>query len=695
MKLHLQMLERLITLQSQEPKDLRALFDDLIGDVKDIDTSGSHPVFTVETLANRGDHLSALGIARELSARSLTPVKIPSSVSELPNKPVSLVVRNETDKCSRYAAMEMALSDDLAIPSEIKSIVGSAEDRPAIVDFLNYIQLEIGQPMHAFDFDKVEGEVVVRISDKEEEVIALDQKGYKVPSGSVVICDRRKVIAVAGVIGCANTMVSSTTKKVLIESAAFDPISVRLTARKMGLSTDASYVFERGSDREAILYSLKRLAFLTKGSGGSVAGTGAHVLGLTVLAGKPTEERKITTSLKRLRRELNLPRLSLAEVKSRFQHLGFKLAENEEELVCSVPSWRLWDVHNQDDLIEEIARVHGYNNLKIELPALDYEQAEASPLDNLLEIVEPIIHGNGFFEVITDSFASPDDLKILEELQSDVESEHVKIVNAVEGACAFVKNSNVLSLGKVAEYNLKRGVPSVKVYELGKLFGLSGVNAVKGGEDQQGNLYEREVLSFAVAGRWHDTEFRKGEGIEELLFNTKGVIQAIADGLGSELSVGESEHKYLHPGRQASLKFGRLVAGVFGVVHPGIAKKLGLKHDLVYAELDTQTLEKVMKPRQFVEPSEFPSIRRDLTLRLEPRSLSEKVLSYLRELKFDDLSTAEIVDDFRREGEGYRRVSYRLTFQRKDRTLESSEVDDRIGKILQHLKERHGLELAV
>ena len=695
MKLHLPILERVLSLPSTDLREIRNLLEDLVGEVKDIDSSGPHAVFNIETLANRGDHLSALGVAREISARLLSPIRLPPSVGELPNKNPSIIVRNNTEKCSRYFLMEMSLGEGLELSAEIRAVMGEAEDRPAIVNYLNYIQLEMGQPMHAFDVEKVEGEVIVELSDRENEVLALDGKSYKVPSGSILIKDRKKIIAVGGVIGCANTMVTAATRRVLIEAAAFDPVAVRLTARGMGISTDASYIFERGSDRESILFALKRLAYLTKGTAASVGGSaGGHVLGLYAVAGRPTEERKVSVTLKSIRREMNLPRLAQAEIKGRLQNLGYKVVEDGETLACSVPPWRLWDVFYEADVIEDFARSHGYNNIRLELPALDYEAPPLSDAELLFDQLEPVLLGSGFCEVITDSFCSADDVRLLAEFDAGLESQHIRVVNAVESSCSHLKVTNVLHFARLAEDNLKRGVQSVKVFEYGRLFGATGPNAAKNpGADTQ-NLFERDVLSLALSGRWSENEFRKAESSEELLACFSGVLEALLGALNAPLHVGESKSPLLHPGRQAALRIGRANAGMFGMIHSAVLKKLGLKHDVLYAELDGAALLKAIKPREFTELSDFPCVRRDMTLKLPLRHVAQRVVDFVEELNIENLERVEIVDDFRKQGENFRRASFRLTFQNRERTLESAEVDRSFQGILGDLRAKHSLELA-
>lgn len=268
MKLHVRMLEKLIELpecsvENAHQSQLRQMLDDLGLEVKGVEATPERGViYTLETLANRGDHLHVVGIAREISARTLAQITMPTIASQLSDRKASVQVRRVTDKCSRYAILEMSLPTPMLLRNDVASFTEEPGKRHAIVDLLNYVQLECGQPMHAFDSEKVEGEIVIELSTKPEQIEALDGKSYTAPEGSILIKDRKKILAVAGVIGCANSMVGDQTRKVFIEAAVFDPISVRKTARAMGLSTEASYAFERGCDSEGIMHALKRLAYL-------------------------------------------------------------------------------------------------------------------------------------------------------------------------------------------------------------------------------------------------------------------------------------------------------------------------------------------------------------------------------------------------------------------------------------------------
>ena len=687
MKLPVSLLNKFIDLPFSDTQELRHILDDLGLEVKDQQGEGQNTVFNIETLANRGDHIHALGVARELSARFLSPLKLPAVVTDLSDRKTSIPVRNLTDKCLRYALLEMTLPEDMQNRPEVINALGESAGKHPIVDFLNYILMEIGQPMHAFDRDKVEGEVTIEISEQPEKIIALDNKEYSVPKGSILIKDKKKIIAVAGVIGCANSMVTPETRKVLIESATFDPVSVRKTAKAMAISTDASFAFERGADIESVVQGLKRLAYLTGVSAGGQQ-KGAHVVGWSLLEGPALPKVTLDFDILKVRKHLNLPRLDPVEITARLKNLGFtfQTGENEKILKISVPSWRRWDIHDSEDLTEEVVRVLSYSKVKLELPELDYVIPEPNNIEELLSHVEPVLIGNGFHEVITKGFYSQAEVKLLSEVDKNLTGQHLSIKNAVDSAYSHMKVTNIIHLARLAEQNHRRGVHSVKVYEIGRLFNLNK-------EKNRTYEFEFDVLTLAVSGRWNEHEWQKAENKEQMLASFKGIIESLIRSLGQDLVLSESSESLLHPGVQAAIKLGRTKVGFFGLVHPALKTKLDLKNDLLYAQFDAEELAKHIQSREYVDSSEFPAVRRDLTMKIAINSRASKVSDYIEDLNPENLVQVSIVDNFKKNEEDFRRVTFRVTFQRMDRTLESSEVDLAMQNIITTLQEKHKVEL--
>ncbi len=707
MKLYVRMLEKLIELpecpvESAAKSPLRHLLDDVGLEVKGVEVSPqAGVVFTIESLANRGDHLYALGTAREISARTLAQIKMPSVAGQLPERKAGVPVRRLTDKCLRYALLEMTVPSPMPLRNDVAACLEEPGKHHAIVDLLNYVQQEFGQPMHAFDADKVDGEVIVDLATQVEEIEALDGKTYKVPEGSILIRDRKKIIAVAGVIGCANSMVTESTSKVLVEAAIFDPVSVRITARAMGIGTEASHFFERGCDPEGILPALKRLVYLAGGSAGAVSVADvAHALGLTYSEAAAPEKRKVSATLGTLRAQVNLPRLEEIEIVARLKNLGYGVEVStvgkDKLLTLTVPSWRLWDVRNADDIVEDIARSLSFSRVKVELPALEYNLPERDPIELLTARIRPALRGSGFTEVITKGFYSVAEVQLLESLEKGCAARHIGIKNALEQSNSHMKITNVIHLTRVLAANRKRGVLSAKAFELCHVF--ANPEQVPSGEPRPREAmvydYERDVLTLAFAGRWSEVEWRKEESLEECARLFKGAIASIVHSLGGELSVGKSDSAFLHPGMQASIKVGRSVVGFFGVVHPLIREACELKDAAFYCEFDVAALYKVIRRTETPNVSDLPPICRDMTLKVGGKEQAGRVVRLIQEANLESLSATSIVDDFKKPEEDFRRVTYRVTFQRPDRTLRHEEVDQAMAGLLELLKSKHGVEMA-
>lgn len=683
MKLYTVVLDKFIDLPTKDPKDLRMLLDDIGLEVKGIEESSHGSIFTIETLANRGDHTYALGVAREISARLLTKIKHPS-VSSLPDRKAGVQLQIDTDKCSRVGLLEMIFPKSMTLRDDIEAVIGEIDSKrlPPLVNVLNYVALELGQPMHAFDKDKIEGELILDHTTVETTVDALDGKRYVLPIGTLVHRDRKKILDVAGIIGCSNSMVTDETTRVIIESASFDPIMVRKTARAIGISTEASYTFERGSDVEMNLTALKRVIYLTQDG----TSNSAQPIGLTFIETQPVEKRSILVSLSTLKKQINAPRILENEIFVRLKHLGYQVEHvpSAKEFTVNVPTWRLWDTFDEQDIVEDFVRSHGLNNIKQSLPSLSYEIPEYNPQEKLLQKIEAPLIGNGFFEVITKAFYSAADASFLESMDPTLIGKHVTLTNSIESSFSHLKLNNILHIAKIISSNLRMGLLNIKIFDFSKVYENNGK------EDP----IETEYLTLAASGRWHLGEWRKAESLEEIFFLLKGVVQNLLSSLGKEARFTLSKDPLLHPGMQCSVVVGRDMVGTFGVIHPLVKDFVSLKQDAVIVSLKAELLMKESDKGVFSIPVDLPLIRRDITLQIGKQNFAEQIFGWIESLKINHLVDIALIDDFTKESEKFRRVTYRLSFQDNERTLEHSEVDLYMNQILERLKNKHQIELA-
>lgn len=685
MKLNLSILSKIIDLPSKDAKEIRTILDEIGLEVKGISNEGGKDIFTIETLANRGDHLYALGMAREISARLMIPVKIPHAVSEIISQPTSVKMDVQSSLCSALGLLEMRFPSDFKLDTEIEALMDSKGDKHPIVDLLNYIQLEIGQPMHAFDKDKIEGAVVICETTKEEEIEALNGKKYVLPVGTLVHKDQKKIIDIAGIMGCANTMVSKATERVIVEAAGFDPVAIRKTARKIGIATEASHAFERGTDVPNIGYALRRLAYLAQGA--VKDSTSPQLLGYFYKNFNLSNNRSISVRIQKVREHANIPKLPEVEILQRLKLLGYTITEsqNQKEFSVTVPTWRLWDVHDELDVVEDFIYAYGINRVKLSIPNIEPAIPEKNIYDQVRDRIEPVLNSSGFTEVITNGFYSDSDVAALEALSPKISDNHIRLKNSVESSFAAMKCTNIIHLSQVVEANLRRGMISAKVYEFGRIFSRNKL-------DHEELQHEEEFLTIAMGGRWLNQEWSAAETLNQKLMHFKGSIERLFSTFGYTITTSESHSAFLHPGCRANVKVGTKIYGSFGLLHPTLQTKLGVKNHILYAEFDVAQLANLQHPASYKPQSIYPSIKRDFTIKIGIQQNSSITVKHISALGLDNLATTEIIDEFKKKEEEFRRVTYRLQFQRSDRTLEHDEVNKDTEIILGFLKDK-GLEL--
>lgn len=686
MKLPLSLVKQFIDLPLSDEHALRSLFDELGLEVEEVLYENGETFFKIETLAHRGDHLYALGIARELSARFLKPLRTIDLPASWKAEPLSLPVSVMTEKCEGYSALSLDLPDIQTLPKQVEQCMpGIDRTKHPLVHILNYAFLELGQPLHAFDRDLLKGGITVSESVNEETILALDGREYKVPSGSLLIRDEEKIVAVAGVIGCMNSMITPATKRVLIESATFDPVSIRKTAKKMGISTDASYAFERGCDGEARIPALQRVVYLL--SSASSTAIEAFHLAWNCFS-REEKQKEIAVSFDRIRRQANMPTLTDEKIQQRLSYLGYTVKPfSQGAYTILPPSWRRWNVTTEAAIIEDCLRVIGFNTIPLQLPRVDLAPLPVTPHERLLEHLEKTLLGNGFFEVVTKSYYSSESLSFLRELDPAIEKKHVSIKNAIDKENGYLKVTNCIHLARLADYNLRKGVLAVKVYECARLFGLDNKPS------QSPYAFERDAFSFAVSGRWYEADWKKSETVEEKVFLFKGIVEALFQRIGAACSFSPSILPFLHPGCQTALSCNGQEVGFFGLLHPHLKEKMDLLDDVVYGELDVFAMT-ALSSAAMESISDYPSIKRDVTFKLEENCFAGDICEKISSMKPNYLNSITIRDSFKKGDENFRRVTYRLHFQSPSRTLSHEEVDEVMTNLLAQSKEQFGLSMA-
>lgn len=700
------LLESLIDLSDHSDLLLRELMDDLGLEVKSLEQAEGDSLYNLETLANRGDHASHHGVATELAGRLRRPVKFPP-LAELPESPAGLPVRVLTPLCPRYTLLDLPSFRPVATDPKMAAMLKrlGAELYNQAVDVTNYVNLELGQPMHAFDRALVAGEVRVEELFDETEAVALDGRTYRVPRGALVICDAEKIIAIAGVIGCMNSRVTETTQGILLESALFDPVRVRTTARALKLSTRASFRFERGADRDMVWLAQRRalellslgvlLAAENSGATGAKPGT-TRATGFTDVCVDQPELRWVALRLSELARELGCE-LGRERVEDHLSHLGFRLERAESDrLVWRVPAHRLWDVEAEQDLVEEVAKAFGYNQLPELMPSIVPGGPVLTARDELDERVQTVMVAAGFHEVIAPSLHGPELTEGLPVADGHPLGGFVTTTNSLESAFSTLRNSVVAVLCRILRENRARGVEDLKAFERGVVFSADPTTET--------GVAERWLVAAAAAGRWAPHNWRDKHDADYALM--RGVVENLGDQVGVSFRFIPSEHPLLRPHARADiiLENTTRVVGQVGMVHPTVAGELG--SDVAYFEIELEPLLPfVERLPTYREPSPFPAASRDITWVVpDARSSVQPVAAQaieetMRAAAGELCRGLELIDLYRPKAggasgafENHPKLTWRLTFQAPDRTLHREEVEEAMERVAEQVRTRLGLE---
>ena len=631
---------------------------------------GTDAVLDFEVTANRPDALSVIGFAREVGTAYALPVK-PLVPKPLPSKPNGAVaVKLEApDLCPRYAA---AVADVTIAPSPpwLASRLQAAGVRPInnVVDVTNYVLLELGQPMHAFDLEKLAGsEIRIRRAVPGERMTTLDGVDRALDTEMLVIADAEKAQAVAGVMGGGHSEVSDATKTIVLESAFFDPKSVRRTSKKLGLKTEASARFERGADVNAAVKGLERAMTLLEEIGAGTARGGA-IDEYPV----PATLRKIELRRARIKRMLGLD-IPDADVERILKGLGFQARKSPLGWDVGAPTFRV-DVLREVDLIEEVARHYGYDKLPSTFPPLAAPVAPSEPAIERDRLVRRVLLAAGYSEALTFSFietaaAAP---------FADAET-IVPIENPLSAQFSVLRPSLLPGLIASVAHNRHRERTDVRLFEL-------GATMTRGGESRR--------VAAAMTGSAH-AHWSAGHRTVDF-FDAKGIIEAIAGALQVAVTFdGTTVPPYLVRGRAATITVAGRIAGSVGMLAPAVVASAGLSttEDVYVADLDLDALAATRSstPLTVTSLPRFPSSARDISIVIDETLPAQTVRGTIRAAAPDTLVSVREFDRYQGKGvpDGRVSLSLRLTFRSSDRTLTDAEVETAMKEILSALKTAH------
>jgi phenylalanyl-tRNA synthetase beta chain len=659
-------------------------------EVEGIEEVLGHTVFEVGVTPNRPDWLSHLGVAREIAAiygRELTPpqVQVPETGPDV--QALTSIEIEDPEGCSRYSGKVMLGITLGHAPDDIQKRLESIGIRTIsnVVDATNYVMMELGQPLHAFDYNRLaENRIVVRKASEGEVLETLDEQKRELTSSDLLICDGLGPVALAGIMGGFNSEVSDGTKDLLLESACFDPPMIRRSARRLGLSTEASYRFERGSDPMGTVTAVDRLAFLIhQWAGGEVCqGTwDAHP--------RPEKKRTVPFRMGRVSAFLGvdipedevvsaLEKLELAPVQGKATQAK---ASKKDAWSVTVPGFRR-DISREEDVIEEVARIYGYDRIPVTMPTGRTVPVKTDPLESLQSGVRVALEGLGFSEAITYSFIS---LEEIEELGLGGGPHPVTLLNPISEDMTVMRPSVLPGLLRALRTNLSRRADEVMLYETGRVF-LPCPDC---------DLPEERLR---VAGVMTGARSRKSwyRGREESdFFDVKGVVEAVLDSLGvSNIEFKEIQIPYLQPGQGAWVMAGESSLGVVGTIHPALKERYRIKGWAGMFELDLHHIAAVDMRRSYSPIPQYPGVLRDLAVVVKSAVSSGEMEEQIRAAA-NDLAAVELFDLYQGKGvpEDSRSLAWSLTFQSSERTLTDEEVDASMGKIIAALEKDFGARL--
>ena len=644
----------------------------------------SDTVFELDLTPNRPDCLSVIGIAREIAIIQNSPLKYPDYAIEdkadIIHQKTSVKIE-APDHCPRYAARLVENVAVTASPYWLQNRLLSVGLRPInnIVDITNFVMLETGQPLHAFDFDNLaENRIVVRLAAEGEKFTTLDDKERTLESQMLMICDGEKAVGLAGVMGGLNSEIEDNTTRVLIEGAYFDPVSIRRTSKRLGLNTDASHRFERGVDPEGCVRAVNRAAKLMVELGG-----GTLIDGIIDEYPNLQTVKGVELCVKRTNLLLGTD-LDHSQIRQLLESIEFKVEpidNDADRLKVTAPTFRV-DVSRREDLMEEVARLSGYNNIPTTFPAMP---AEGRPPDRRLQLrnrIKGLMSGFGFSETIAYSFVAESSSDRLQIKAADPRRAMIHILNPLSEDQAVMRTSLVPGILETMRHNMARQIKNLKIFETGKIF-------LK--KDQQALPEEPEMLIALWTGTRTDTSWHSRENPCDF-YDIKGAVEALAQALNLEAirftAMADDACEYTRPGHTAQIMASDLQVGLVGEIHPRVSDAYDLKQTAFIFELDLEKIAGLIPQSRVSKPiPRYPAIYRDITVIIDRGIETQTVLEAVENFHEILIDNLHLFDVF--EGDpipaGKKSVSFRNTYRSPGKTLEDDDVNDLHKSITERL----------
>ena len=652
--------------------------------------SGSDVVYDLEVTPNRPDLNSLIGIAREISALTGNPLRLPQ-VQENPSSTTTATVVGvdiqEPELSPRYVARVVRGVKVGPSPAWLKNRLEQVGIRSIsnVVDITNYVLMEIGQPLHAFDYHLLEKNadgkrtVIVRRAAQDEKFTTLDGKEHTLSSGMLLIADHKKAIALAGIMGGQNTEINDQTQDVLIESANFDPRNIRATSKKLNLRTDSSYRFERGADVGICDWASQRAAVLIQQL------AGGEILSAPVDAyPNPQPKRAIKLRTRKTDELLGIA-ISPAQQKRFLESLQLRIQNgNDTELTAEVPTYRV-DLKRETDLIEEIARLYGVDKIPSTPPR---GAIGSNPFDAVYDQIAEVrqtLAACGLSEAQGQTLISSADLQALD--GQDSPAKIVRLENPLSAEMDALRPSLIPGLLDSLRHNLHHQVGDVRLFEIGRVF--SSTDATHK-EERRAAL---AVTGLRQAPFWSGAEREASVDIYDL----KGVVEQLFDQLGirgvqwqrRETAAG----LYID---SATMLLGKATLGEIGQMNPVLARKYDFRDAVLLAEFNLDLLLARRNPARSFKPlPAFPSVRRDVAMLVAESLTHDQVLAVIKQAKPQNLESTQLFDVYRGKGipEGRKSVAYAFTYRNAERTLTENEVNAAQEKLIEQLRSQLSAEV--
>ncbi|MGB9771559.1 MAG: phenylalanine--tRNA ligase subunit beta [Candidatus Kapaibacteriota bacterium] len=650
-------------------------------------------VYELGITPNRGDCLSHLGIARELSAYFGLPLRLPlANVEENSSSRIEDFVTIEvmdSEKCPRYSAKLIRNVQVGDSPIWLKSRLILFGLRPinSIVDVTNYVMMELGQPLHAFDFDKLaHNKIIVRTAKAKEVFVSLDGRERILDETMLMICDGEKPVAIGGVMGGANSEITDETKNVLLESAFFDPVSIRRTSKRLGLTSESSYRFERGVDYGNVVFALNRAASLI-----ALIGNGELISGHYDVCTKQLPKKYVSFRFDRARSVIGAE-ISNETMLNYLVNLGFKISEQKlGKVIFEVPSYR-FDVEQEIDLIEEVARFFGYDSIPEDRSFTVTYSGDSSktPLDipQARQEVKNYFISRGFVEILTQNLYSPKKTSLFNN------EEYIELENPLGEEYSIMRPSIIPSLLEVIKFNINIGRKDLRLFEVGKEFHKNPAS-----KKFIDGIEEREILAIGLTGLAYPLQWGLNNRQVDF-YDLKGTVEHFLQSFKIEsykIDYDRVADEVFGP-EHATIKINSKKIGEFGIVSQKVNKLFDIEEEVFVCYINLEEIySKKKKLAVYRKVSQFPVVRRDLAFvvddTLEVGKLFETIESsagkYLRDIVLFDVFKGKNI------GEGRKNVAFALFFNSDERTLKDDEIQEWINNVVNRVKSDFGGELRV